>query len=200
MKSNRTKILFSSPLLERLTRTHISVPVSIFLLYAVALFLTAIFVLDIDYVSASMLFVAGLITFTWIEYQVHRRIFHLKHSSARRAKLQYTIHGIHHEFPEDQSRLAMPPVLSMAIATMLLFLLNWIAGKFSFAFLSGFFTGYALYLLVHYLIHAFKPPKNRFRVLWRHHFIHHYKDDTCAFGVSSPLWDYIYRTMPEKLS
>ncbi|MEL6652049.1 MAG: fatty acid hydroxylase, partial [Bacteroidota bacterium] len=26
---------------------------------------------------------------------------------------------------------------------------------------------------------------------------HHYKDDTVAFGVSSPLWDYVFRTMPK---
>lgn len=144
------------------------------------------------------LFALGLILFTWAEYHIHRWVFHLKPSTPRRQKIQYTIHGVHHDLPEDKTRLAMPPVLSLAIAIGLVLLFKWILGSFSFAFLAGFFTGYAAYLFVHYLVHAYRAPKNVFRILWRHHFIHHYKDDTCAFGVSSPLWDYIYRTMPKK--
>jgi hypothetical protein len=169
-----------------------------FLVCAAALFLFSIRNAGVHVIATSALFVAGLVSFTWIEYQMHRRVFHLKPSTPARAKLQHTIHGVHHDFPDDKSRLAMPPLLSMTIATLLMLLLKWIVGKFSFAFLAGFFTGYAAYLLVHYAVHAFRPPKNRLKILWKHHFIHHHKDDTCAFGVSSPLWDYIYRTMPKK--
>jgi sterol desaturase/sphingolipid hydroxylase (fatty acid hydroxylase superfamily) len=45
------------------------------------------------------------------------------------------------------------------------------------------------------MVHAFQPPKNFFKVLWVNHSIHHYKDGEVVFGVSSPLWDYIYGTM-----
>lgn len=34
--------------------------------------------------------------------------------------------------------------------------------------------------------------------LWVNHAVHHYKDGEAVFGVSSPLWDYIYGTMSEK--
>ena len=37
-----------------------------------------------------------------------------------RAKIQYMAHGVHHEFPKDKDRLAMPPLLSVTIATILL--------------------------------------------------------------------------------
>lgn len=198
MKTKKTIRLFSSPWLEKLTRTHSFVPVSLFLIYAAALFVTGMRYAGLPAGTSIFLFTVGLLTFTWTEYQIHRKIFHLNPSTPGRAKLQYTIHGVHHELPEDKTRLAMPPVLSLAIATGLVFLFEWIAGSFSFAFLAGFFTGYAGYLFVHYLVHAYRPPKNRFKILWKHHFIHHYKDDTCAFGVSSPLWDYIYNTMPKK--
>lgn len=199
MNTNKKTIrLFSSPWLERLTRTHSFVPVFLFIIYAGGLMVASIRFAEIAVATAIGLFLVGLVVFTWTEYQIHRRVFHLKPSTPKRAKLQYTIHGVHHELPEDKSRLAMPPVLSLAIASGLVLLFKWILGSFSFAFLAGFFTGYAAYLFVHYLVHAYRPPKNRFKILWRHHFIHHYKDDTCAFGVSSPLWDYIYRTMPKK--
>ncbi|MGB3618930.1 MAG: sterol desaturase family protein, partial [Catalinimonas sp.] len=34
--------------------------------------------------------------------------------------------------------------------------------------------------------------------LWVHHSIHHFKDDERAFGVSSPLWDWVFGTMPRR--
>jgi sterol desaturase/sphingolipid hydroxylase (fatty acid hydroxylase superfamily) len=34
--------------------------------------------------------------------------------------------------------------------------------------------------------------------LWVNHSVHHYKDGEIVFGVSSPLWDYIYGTMKLK--
>ncbi|MDE0470592.1 MAG: sterol desaturase family protein, partial [Ekhidna sp.] len=71
-------------------------------------------------------------------------------------------------------------------------------GNLVFGFLPGFLIGYASYLWVHYMVHAFQPPKNFWRTLWVHHGIHHYKQPHRAFGVSSPLWDLIFRTMPKK--
>ena len=92
----------------------------------------------------------------------------------------------------------MPPVVSIVIATLLLFLLKLVMGDLVFAFLPGFLIGYAGYLGVHYIVHAYSPPKNLFKGLWVHHGIHHYKDDHVAFGVSTPLWDYVFGTRPRK--
>ena len=195
-KSTGSGILFKTKFLERLTRTHIAVPVSLFLLYATALFYFSLIELDKGWLITLCLFAAGLLFFTWTEYQIHRRIFHLKSSDPKKQKLQYTIHGVHHEFPKDKERLAMPPVLSVTIATLLLVIARVILNEYAFGFLSGFFTGYAGYLLVHYVLHVFAPPANVFRILWVNHAIHHYRDSDKAFGVSSPLWDFIYRTLP----
>ena len=115
-----------------------------------------------------------------------------------RAKLQYTIHGVHHEYPKDKDRLAMPPLLSVTIATVLLLLFRLVMGDLAFAFLPGFIVGYAAYLAIHYMVHAFAPPKNFMKSLWINHGIHHYKDGDLIYGVSSPLWDYIYGTMKER--
>ena len=96
----KTTRLFSSPWLERLSRTHSLVPVSMFLVCAAALFLFSIRNAGVHVIATSALFVAGLVSFTWIEYQIHRRVFHLKPSTPARAKLQHTIHGVHHDFPD----------------------------------------------------------------------------------------------------
>ena len=59
-------------------------------------------------------------------------------------------------------------------------------------------VGYAFYLLVHYAVHIFRPPNNFLKALWSNHAIHHYSNNEILYGVSSPLWDYVYRTLPEK--
>jgi sterol desaturase/sphingolipid hydroxylase (fatty acid hydroxylase superfamily) len=193
-----SKQLFENPLLEKLSRTHISVPLIIFFTYSGGLLYWNIQNTDLTANTTVILFLVGLITFTWVEYMVHRYVFHLKPYTELRVKLQYTMHGVHHEFPKDKDRLAMPPLLSITISTILLLLFKVIMGDFVFAFLPGLLVGYASYLGVHYMVHAFPPPKNFLKALWINHGIHHYKDGQVVFGVSSPLWDYIYGTMKLK--
>lgn len=189
--------LFKSPVLEKLSRTHISIPLSIFFVYSTSLLYWSISHTSLSAIVTSGLFAIGFISFTWVEYMAHRYLFHMRTSTASREKIQYTIHGVHHEFPKDKDRLAMPPLLSITISTLLLLLLRLIMGDFVFSFLPGFLTGYALYLSIHYLVHVYPPPRNFFKALWVNHSIHHYKGGEYVFGVSSPLWDYIYGTMPK---
>jgi len=197
-KHSGSKLLFENSVLERLSRTHISIPVTIFFLYAASLLFWSYSHTLLTLTAAFALFLSGLLVFTWVEYQVHRRLFHMTTLSEFRKRLQYTIHGVHHEFPKDTDRLAMPPLVSVTIATLLLFLLSLVLGDMAFSFLAGFLVGYAAYLLVHYMVHVFRPPKNVFKALWVNHSIHHYKHGEAVFGVSSPLWDYIYGTMDKR--
>ncbi|HEX5171992.1 MAG TPA: sterol desaturase family protein [Cyclobacteriaceae bacterium] len=193
-----TRRLFKNPILERLTRTHISVPLIIFFIYSTVLLYWSATHTSLSFLVTIALFLTGLLTFTWIEYLVHRYLFHMPTYTAVRAKMQYTMHGVHHEFPKDKDRLAMPPLLSITISTILLLVLRVLLGDFVFAFLPGFLVGYASYLSIHYMVHAFQPPKNFLKALWVNHGVHHYKDGEIVFGVSSPLWDYVYGTMREK--
>lgn len=197
-KNKGSKQLFQNPVLERLTRTHISVPLSIFFVYSAALLYWSIAHTSLSVWTTVGMFGLGFITFTWIEYITHRYVFHMGTFTRLREKVQYTVHGVHHEFPKDKSRLAMPPLLSITISTVLLLLFRLMMGDFVFSFLPGMLVGYAFYLSVHYMVHVYAPPKNIFKWLWINHSVHHYKHGEYIFGVSSPLWDYIYGTMKEK--
>lgn len=187
--------LFKNPILEKLSRTHISVPLIIFFIYSSGLLYWNVTHTSLSLGISIFMFMAGLIAFTWVEYLVHRYLFHMRTYTRLRASLQYTMHGVHHEFPKDKGRLAMPPLLSITISTALLFLFRLVMGDLVFSFLPGFLVGYALYLAIHYMVHAFQPPQNSFKYLWINHSVHHYKDGDGVYGVSSPLWDYIYGTM-----
>jgi sterol desaturase/sphingolipid hydroxylase (fatty acid hydroxylase superfamily) len=194
-----TKQLFNNPILEKLSRTHISVPLAVFFLYSAGLLYWSITNTTLSAFVTAGFFVIGLLFFTWVEYWAHRSLFHMDTYTKAREKLQYTIHGVHHEFPKDKTRLAMPPLLSVTISTVLLLLFRLVMGDYVFAFLPGFLTGYAAYLSVHYMVHAYQPPKNFLKYLWINHGTHHYKNGEMVFGVSSPLWDYIYGTMSKPI-
>ncbi len=193
-KHSGTKQIFKSPLLEKLSRTHISIPISLFVLLSVVLLYIAIQYTSLSVFSVVWLFFAGLLTWTFVEYMAHRYVFHMKPTNELKRKLQYAFHGVHHEYPKDQTRLAMPPLMSIFIATLLFTIIYSLINTSVFGFLPGFLLGYASYLFVHYIVHAYPPPNNFFKELWLNHAVHHYKDDKIVFGVSSPLWDYVFGT------
>jgi sterol desaturase/sphingolipid hydroxylase (fatty acid hydroxylase superfamily) len=197
-KNNGTKVLFKSPILEKLSRTHISVPLIIFGVYASTLLYWSATHTSLSLGLIVLFFFVGIVAFTLVEYLMHRYVFHMGTYTKAKEKLQYTIHGVHHEYPKDKTRLAMPPLLSITISTILLLIFRVLMGDVVFAFLPGFLVGYSAYISVHYMIHAYQPPKSFLKILWVNHSIHHYKNGEVVFGVSSPFWDYVFGTMSTK--
>jgi sterol desaturase/sphingolipid hydroxylase (fatty acid hydroxylase superfamily) len=200
IKHAGSRRMFKSDFLESLSRTHISVPLIIFYGTA-AVLMTYEFIYNntLFWWQLLIAFFAGFLGWTLFEYLAHRFIFHVgENASDFRKKIQDTLHGVHHEFPRDKGRLAMPPTISVVIATLVILLFNYIFGTYGFSVVAGFLAGYATYLIVHYSVHAFRPPRNIFRKLWINHSLHHYKNPGQIFGVSSPLWDYVFGTMPKE--
>ncbi len=193
-----TKKLFDNPILELLSRTHISVTIVLYTVFPTILLLYGFRQGHINATSAVLLFLAGMVGFTLVEYLIHRYLFHIEPSTPGRAKFARLVHGAHHEFPKDKDRISMPPLPSILLATFFFGLFRLLLGTYVFGFLPGFFVGYLLYSSIHYAVHAYQPPKNFLKILWIHHGIHHYKDPENAYGVSSPFWDMLFRTMPRR--
>ncbi len=190
--------LFNNPILEKLTHTHISVPLLIFGLVAAGLLYFGYTYRDFSIAQLSGLFVVGWFSFTLVEYLMHRFLYHIPTTTPFRQKISYTMHGNHHDYPKDKSRLAMPPILGLTLAAVLYFLFLLLLGQYVYGFLAGFIVGYAVYIGIHYMIHAYKVPDNFFKILWTHHSIHHFREDDRAFGVTWAFWDHVFRTMPRK--
>lgn len=190
--------MFENPLLEKLSRTHILVPITLFFLVSSVCLYYAVTTTNINLWSGTLVLLLGIFAFTFVEYMMHKHFFHMEPDTPIKDKLQYSVHGVHHDYPKDKDRLAMPPFVSAAYVLIFYAVFNLIMGDFTLYFLPGFLFGYSAYLGVHYVVHAFQPPKNFLKVLWVNHAVHHYKDPDVAFGVSSPLWDYILGTMPKK--
>ena len=190
--------LFSNPVLERISRTHISIPITLFLAISSVSMYYGLVSTSIPLGLGLGFFVLGLLAFTFVEYMMHKHFFHMEPDTPLKDKLQYNVHGVHHDYPKDKDRLAMPPFVSAAYAAILYLLFTLLMGDFALYFLPGFLLGYSGYLGVHYVVHVYNPPKNFLKVLWVNHAIHHYKNPDSAFGVSSPLWDYLLGTLPKK--
>lgn len=196
--NNGSAHMFDNPVLERLSRTHISIPIVLFLgISAVSLYY-ALTTTSISLTFGLLVIFAGFLAFTFIEYIMHKHFFHMEPDNPLKDKVQYSVHGVHHDYPRDKDRLAMPPFISAFYAMVFYFVFTFIMGDYALYFLPGFLFGYSAYLGVHYAVHAFQPPKNFLKILWVNHAVHHYKDPDVAFGVSTPLWDYILGTMPKK--
>lgn len=190
--------MFENKILNRLTQTHIATPIIIFIVYAIGLLTYTILKTDVSPLAVVGLFVVGTLGFTLTEYVVHRWVYHPPHGASDNYKeMTYNMHGFHHDYPKDKKRLAMPPVLAVVISTVLLFLFKMVLAQYAFAYLAGFVVGYAMYLVVHYTVHMYAPPKNFLKALWVNHSIHHYSENDILFGVSQPLWDYVFGTIPK---
>ena len=189
--------LFESDYMEMMSKTHPLViysmyfPVITFMLYYGNVYK------GLSWGSQVVWFISGALFWSLFEYIMHRYIFHFVAHNKRAQKFIYTMHGVHHEYPRDKERLFMPPIPSLIIAT-LLFSLNYaLAGWHALSFFPGFLLGYIMYGSMHFAIHAFAPPKF-LKALWRNHHLHHYKCPDKGFGVSSVLWDVVFRTIPDK--
>ena len=194
-KNSGSKKLFNNPILEKLSHTNIAIPITIFFVAGAILGYYAFTSTNLENWVISSLFITGAVTFTFVEYWVHRGVYHIEPTTEARAKFQYVAHGVHHEYPKDKTRLAMPPIIA-AVAVITLFSIFFVLmGESAFAFFPGFIWGYAAYLLVHYSVHAYAPPKNFMKQLWINHAVHHYKHGNAVFGVSSPFWDHVFGTM-----
>jgi 4-hydroxysphinganine ceramide fatty acyl 2-hydroxylase len=182
--------LFKSDLLERCSVVHPCVPALIYIPVLIYCFIH----MKMAFISLSLAF-WGILFWTFIEYTMHRFIFHLPINSAWAERLRYIIHGIHHMDHRDPLRLVAPPIMSLSIGLgfVLLFSIVLSASNF-FSFTFGFTLSYLCYDYLHWMLHHSKSKNKLFYYLRRNHALHHHNSSSKRFGVTSPLWDFIFNT------
>jgi 4-hydroxysphinganine ceramide fatty acyl 2-hydroxylase len=144
------------------------------------------------------LFVLGVFVWTLTEYLLHRFVFHYQPTSEFGKRIHFMTHGVHHDYPSDSKRLVMVPSVSIPLAALFYGLFLLISGPFYvLPFFAGFIFGYICYDEIHYATHH--APLKGGVGLWlkHHHVLHHYRNPDRGYGVSSPLWDYVFGTMEE---
>jgi dihydroceramide fatty acyl 2-hydroxylase len=190
--------LFESELLNFFSRVHPAIPAAVFGPVVVAM----------EWLGADrglaawqllLLSLAGVGLWTLTEYWLHRLVFHWEPDNALGGRLHFIIHGIHHDHPNDRLRLVMPPAVSIPLAALFLAGFALLFGTpAAYPLFAGFIVGYLFYDYTHYYVHHFVPKSKLGKRLREQHMRHHFQDHRYGFGVSSPLWDVVFRTVPRK--
>ena len=136
--------------------------------------------------AAALTVIAGLLAFTLVEYGMHRWLFHGAAGTVEAG------HRKHHDDPtgDDALPFFMPPFGMVLLAATLTLVLP---ASTALLLASAIAAGYAAYGISHTAIHV---TRFRGRLLSRwaaiHHIHHHHPDKN--FGVTTPLWDYVFGT------
>ena len=139
----------------------------------------------------------GIALWTLAEYWLHRKFFHWEPDHPIGRRMHFIIHGVHHDHPNDKLRLVMPPGASIPLAALFFGLFYLVFGlPTALPLFAGFLIGYLVYDYTHYYVHHFVPKSEFAKRLREQHMRHHFQDHRYGFGVSSPLWDFVFRTLP----
>lgn len=193
--------MFQSDFLERFSRIR---PATIFVVWvpvAAIVLWRSVARHDVAWSKLAALLAGGLLTWTLAEYVLHRWVFHWTNDTAWGRRIHFLLHGVHHDFPNDKDRLVMPLPTSIPLAVIFYAVFFFTMGRaLAEPFFVGFVIGYLFYDGTHYFVHHFRPKSPWGRLLRKHHMTHHFADHDGGFGVSSPLWDLVFGTMPKKKS
>ena len=89
----------------------------------------------------------------------------------------------------------MPPIISVVLSVLIGVPSFWLLGPMHFwSFFGGLTAGYLWYDLTHYATHHIKPRTALGRAQKAHHMQHHFQTPELRFGITTPLWDWVFGT------
>ena len=189
--------MFENPILEWGSRVHPVVPPLLYLPLIGYLLTRAVGHEDLSVAAVIGVFALGTVAWSLGEYVLHRFVFHFEPDSRWGRRLHFIIHGVHHDFPHDPMRLVMPPSVSIPLAIGFWFLFRAVLGPaWALPAFAGFLLGYLIYDMAHYHMHHHRSKNRLSLALRRYHYRHHFQQSDRGFGVTTPLWDRVFRTSP----
>mmetsp|Transcript_12056 Transcript_12056/g.21608 ORF Transcript_12056/g.21608 Transcript_12056/m.21608 type:complete len:239 (-) Transcript_12056:270-986(-) len=191
-------LFFANPLLESITKTPWWMVPLIWVPIFSAVMVHAVRQLGLPLVVVPAFLLYGIVAWQFLEYTIHRFVFHIHCVSPLGMTLQFLFHGCHHKFPCDGLRLVFPPLP----ASLLVLLVRWILNQIfapapATALFAGMGFGYVIYDVVHYHLHHSPDFCDRVWILKdlrRRHLRHHYDDSEKGFGISSVGIDVVFGT------
>lgn len=189
--------IFKSDFMESLTHVHPLIPIILWGPISAGLIFFG--GKNLSNGRIAILTIGALVTWTLLEYTIHRFLFHFKSENRIAKELVFLFHGLHHDEPNDPTRLVMPPFPAALFIISFYFLFSlFLPFHDTLYFLGIFLIGYLAYDYIHFATHFF-PMKNPVgKYLKKHHISHHNRYHNAKFGVSSPLWDIIFGTYHQK--
>ncbi|CAG5865234.1 unnamed protein product, partial [Menidia menidia] len=146
-----------------------------------------------------VLFLLGWFLWSFIEYCIHRFVFHMKPPAHNYylITLHFLLHGQHHKSPFDGSRLVFPPGLaSIVVVAFYLVLQKTLPEVLGTSVFVGGLCGYVVYDMIHYYLHYGSPKRGSYLYsLKAYHVKHHFEHQRSGFGITSTFWDHPFNTV-----
>lgn len=139
-------------------------------------------------------FAGGWLITSFIEYALHRFIFHFEPKNQEQRLQAFLLHGYHHDFPNDPMRLVLPPIGIWPFAAIIAGIWWFAFGAWFWPVFAGTAAGYIAYDWIHYYTHHFNPKSGVLRWIKRYHMLHHHDSPNHRYGITSPLWDFVFGT------
>jgi sterol desaturase/sphingolipid hydroxylase (fatty acid hydroxylase superfamily) len=193
---DETVRLFRNDILEYFSHIHPATPVVVFVPLLGWVGVLGYAALEVIPFIVSV--ACGIALWTIAEYVIHRWAFHFEPRTMLGKRLHFLVHGIHHAYPRDSTRLVMPPLVSLPLAGLFYLVFMGLLAPFHQPVWVGFVAGYVGYDMIHYAVHHVNFTSKLGRQLKTHHMHHHFVNPDRAFGVSNPFWDRIFATLPER--
>lgn len=133
---------------------------------------------------SALMFLLGVLSWTLAEYVLHRGLGH-----RAGARNPFSLEHLKHHATMDYFA---PTWKKSIIALVILSLSAVVAGL---AFAIGFAAMYSAYELVHRRLHTHAPLTRYGRWARRHHLHHHFTRARLNHGVTTPIWDFVFRTL-----
>ena len=191
--------LYKNDFLEALTRVHPAVPLCIWGPFSLGLIYLGYY-LDLSVNWVAGLALAGGFIWTFTEYVLHRWVFHFEPKNEKLKEIFYPVHQLHHDVhrvgpaarsPDDgraarrsfSCRHLLPAARHTDGVPVLRRIPDWLP-----------------LLRLHPLLYALRQAEGTYRKGTAH-------AATCSttssgdniwYGVSSPMWDYVFRTHMRK--
>jgi len=199
--------LFKSDILEFFS--HVS-PITVLVLWTpVAVLFLVLALVEIPQETFPYYLIIGLLlgwfVWTFAEYTMHRFIFHFHPKTEKLKRMFFMVHGVHHAQPLCRTRLVMPPAMSIPLAILFYGIFYLVvsvalgAPLWFYPVFTGFLGGYIVYDMLHYNLHHGKKKAGYLAMCRYQHMQHHGTCPNMRFGVTSPLWDYVFGTMPKPM-
>jgi hypothetical protein len=144
----------------------------------------------------TLMFVLGAVSWTLLEYGIHRWAFHFRFNSREERPLLSRSHLAHHDDPKAIEFIFVRLHVSVPVS-LLIFIVLWGGlGQWQEAVvtLTGMWAGYLFYEFMHYSAHFRTPQTRPMRFLKKYHMLHHHQDEHTRFGVTTPLLDWLFGT------
>ncbi|WP_431231946.1 sterol desaturase family protein [Mycolicibacterium psychrotolerans] len=145
--------------------------------------------------------------FPFLEWTIHVFVLHWRPRRIGRFTVDPILarkHREHHIAPRDVDLVFIPLQSAIGAVVSAVVIALWLFPRtgMGLTFLVVMLTCGLLYEWCHYLVHTdYKPKTAAYRVIWRDHRLHHFKNEHYWFGVTTPgTADRVLRTYPDAAS